>query len=65
MSIFSARKIGVSLFDRKRERLVPEDRGHTWVISIESLIGERNKIKSVKKESDRKAVFLLCVIFNV
>jgi hypothetical protein len=33
-------------FDRKQRHLVPEDRGHTWALSIEMPMGERNKIEN-------------------
>jgi len=45
---------GALLFDRKREHLVSEDRGHTWAFAIEMLMGERNKIESKKLETLQK-----------
>ncbi len=53
----------------KHEPLVSEDRGHTWVISIESLMGERNKIKSAtaerRQKTPRNRRFLVPQIYTI
>ena len=55
---FEARQGGVGLLISKQERLVPEDREHTSVISIELLMGERNKIEEAMcKELPGMAAF--------
>ena len=41
--------------------LAPEDRGPIWVISIESLIGERNKIKSIKAKNHTRKGVVFCI----
>jgi len=45
----------------KQERLAGEDSRHTWTITIESFMGERNKIKSADKKKAAYDRRLLCV----
>ena len=46
--------MGLSLFNRKWERLVSEDRGRTSAFAIEMLMGERNKIEGIKGYLSKK-----------
>ena len=47
VDLFDVNRNGVIALHLQRERLVGEDTRHTWALSIEMLMDERNKIKSI------------------
>ena len=51
----------MTLVYSKHESLTGEDSRHTWTISIESFMGERNKIKSVSSK-ERLEIGVFCML---